>query len=85
MNAAGSRAVLTDPGVQAKIQGIVTAATSAANGAINIKPGELFGYVGSTIPAPHTRAGGRITALGPTARRDNGKNNTLLKVIGGAG
>lgn len=84
MNSAGSKAALTESGLQKEIQGIVSRAESDANGRINMKPGELFGYVGSTISNPHTRAGGRVTALGPSARRDNGQNNTLMKVIGGA-
>lgn len=85
MNPAGARAALTDSGVQAKIQGIVSSAAASANAGITMRAGEMYGYVGSVVPAPHTRAVGRVYAVGPTARRDNGRNNTLLKVIGGAG
>lgn len=82
----GAVEVLTSQGVQQKIAEIVkgiAARANAAEGTPRAERGEVFGFEASVIPSPHTRAGGRATAVGPSARRRNAENNTLLKSMGG--
>lgn len=85
MNSAGAIEVLKSAGVQGEISRIVqgiAARANAAEGTPNTERGERYGFEASVIQAPHTRAGGRVTAVGPTARRRNAENNTILKASG---
>lgn len=86
INSAGAIGVLTDPAVQNMIRSIVTQAAANANsmeGLPRTERGEIYGFEPSVIENPNRRAGGRVTAVGPSARRRNLENNTLLKSTSG--
>ncbi len=82
----GAAEVLTSQGVQTEIAKIVKGIAARANAAEETPKTdrkEMYGFEASVITSPHTRAGGRVTAVGPSARRRNAKNNTILKAMGG--
>lgn len=88
MNSAGATDVLSSPAIQAEIRAIVNGIAARANaveGLPRTERGEIYGFEPSVIASPHTRAGGRVTAVGPSARRRNAANNTILKSMGGGG
>lgn len=82
----GAVEVLRSQGVQQKIAEIVKGIAARANAAEETPRAdrkEVYGFEATVIGSPHSRAGGRVTAVGPSARRRNAKNNTILKAMGG--
>lgn len=85
-NSATFKEILTGAPIQGILRGIGEATAARANtaeGTPNSARGESYGFEVRSIGSPHTRAGSRVVALGPTARRRNRENNTLNKSIGG--
>lgn len=78
--------ILTSSAIQTRLHERAESAAARANaseGTPRTERGELYGFVARSTANPHTRAGSRVIAVGPTARRRNAENNTLNKSIGG--
>lgn len=73
----------SDPKVGSAIEGVLNGVAAVANAMAetpNTKRGENYGYEVS-MWEPESRAGGRVTAVGPTARRRNADSNVLAKAM----
>ena len=83
MNDSGVRAILNSPGVLADLQARGERIEGAANAMLGpIAATDKFGY--RTLPASEGKNRARVSVWtgGITSRRDNAKNNTLLKALG---
>lgn len=86
MNSRGARAALNAPGVIADLQARAERVEAAANGMMGPRlPSDLTAY--RVLPAKEGRNRARVSVWtgGYASRRDNAKNNTLLKALGSAG
>lgn len=87
MNSRGARELLAGNSVMSFVNGMAVRGAAAANameGTPRIDRGEKFGFTSWTPTRASRRAIARIYATGPTARRRNAANNTILKALGSA-
>lgn len=85
MNSRGARAILNSPGVVNDLQARGQHVESAANAMMGPKPAaDEHGY--RLLPAKTGKNRARVSVWtgGYTSRRDNAKNNTLIKALGEA-
>ena len=75
ISTAGARALMTSPRMIAVLE-------AKADRALQALPG---GYDKDVYPSGKTRANVAVYAKTFSARRDNARNNSLLKAIGGGG
>lgn len=82
-NSDGFKAVLTSSAIEGELNKIAEAAAGRANSMMGEKPPtDTLGYI-ATSRSGHTRSAAYVRTGGFGSRRDNRKNNTLLKSIGG--
>lgn len=83
INSAGARAVLTSGGVASNLHSHAQRVAAAANAMLGpIARTDMYPYRSSTWQGA-SRARASVATGGFTSRRDNAKNNTLLKALGG--
>lgn len=82
-NSQGFRDALTSPSIQAELNKLAEGAADRANSMMGPKPPtDIYGYR-ATSRAGRSRSAAYVRTGGYGSRRDNAKNNTLLKSIGG--
>ena len=86
LNSRGARAVLNSPGVVEYLQSLGRNTQTAANAMMGPPAStDLVPYQLMDARTGRNRARVTIGTGGFTSRRDNAKNNTLLKALGSAG
>jgi hypothetical protein len=81
-NSQGFRDVLTAADTQAQLDGLAQAAAAAANSSMGGPgPTDQYGYRATSRASPSRRAAAYVRTGGWKSRRDNAKNNTLVKSV----
>jgi hypothetical protein len=81
-NSKGFRDLLTSAEIQGQLDRVANGAADTANRLMGPKgPTDLYGYRATTRDSPTRRAAAYVRTGGYASRKDNAKNNTLVRSV----